>query len=102
MRGYKVLTRKRRSCLTALKRGGRYYPVGESVKPQNSQGPLCVFRDFENAAWFASTTWEAKLMVECEYKPSRVKAIWFNRFSRRSLSDLPNGTALATTVTCLE
>ena len=109
MRGYKVLTYKRRSCITVLKRGGLYYPRSVAVRPKRNAGPLCVFKRKKDAKQFARDyIWprHAAFIVKCKYEPSSEMAIWnpgppYRSFFQ-SLFELPPGTALATTVTCLE
>ena len=104
MRGYKVLTRKRRSCIVGHGQGGLVYPIGEPVIPINGYGPLCVFKDKKNAknfvVWCMALEFTS-LLVMCEYEPSRRRNVW-QPHHRYQLRDLPQGTALATTVTCLE
>ena len=108
MRGYKVLTAKRRSCIAIIKNGGLYYPVGVAVKPKKGWGPLCVFQQKERAEEFAKyfvCGWPNSngFIAKCEYEPSLEYAVWRQwGFPSRWLGSLPEGTALATTVTCLE
>lgn len=105
MRGYKVLTHKRRSCVVVLREGGRHYPVGEAVRAKRGYGPLCVFANKRAAVRFANTCLLCEgFIVKCKYEPSHLYNIWQGRDQNwgRSLAYLPAGTALATTVTCLE
>ena len=104
--GYKVLTHQRRSCVIALRMGGRYYPVNKVAKAKRGYGPLCVFANKRDAERFAAV--EARphewLIAKCKYEPSRLEKIWHSRNPDwgRSLCFLPKSTVLATAVTCLE
>ena len=106
MRGYKVLTRKRRSCIMLIKKGGRRYPLSQTVMSKRGYGPLCVFTHKRHATHFRRVQFYPRdwLIVKCKYMPSNVNSVW--RRNRRDfehlLHTLPEGTALATTVTCLE
>ena len=103
MRGYKVLTRKRRSGVMVLSQGGRYYRIGETVKSKRGYGPLCVFTHKAQAARFARSQvgpheW---IVAKCKYTPSSYRGVWAG-LGAPVMHSLPSGTALATTVTCLE
>ena len=104
--GYKVLTHKRRSCIMLITEGGRRYPVDQTVASKRGYGPLCVFTHKKHATHFRKVQFYPRdwLIVKCEYVPSILNTVW--KRNRRDfeyiLPSLPSGTALATTVTCLE
>jgi len=108
-KGWKVIKSRNRGSLILVytEKGYKRYPVGIKIKPEKGWGPLCVFGyhyqlDAENFA----THWGAKV-VPCTYTPSKHQNIWKKSmvdFSKGSkdLNDLPFGTRLAASVTCLE
>ena len=71
--------------------------------------PLCVFESRKEAALFGHWNLCKGLIVRCTYKKSLENTIWikdnYNLGTgncRRSIVELPTGTVLADSVTCLE
>ncbi len=86
---------------------GCMYHKGTKVKPKKNCGPLCIFNTFEHAMELKKP-FASAFIVQCEYKPSRIKEIYYpttNALMGKivvSLRKLPKGTILADSVICLE
>ena len=100
--GYKVLKRNRRSIIQDLYEGGLHYPKLTEVKPNKDCGPLCVFIFYKFALEFSEECRMASIVTECRYTESTIEYIWFNEYFNRHIFNLPDGTVLADSVTCLE
>ena len=98
--GWKVLnSNSRRSCFVRG-RGLRHYRKGRRIIPVKDCGPLCVFTKKYHARRFLENFVHSAYVVKCLYTPSKEVVVWgaYNAY----LLQLPQGTALADSVTCLE
>ena len=100
--GYKVLTEGRFSLIQKEYEGGLDYPKSKEIKPNKDCGPLCVFISHKSALIFARGCLKNTTIVKCKYKESTIESVWSDFHTNRHASNLPNGTVLADSVTCLE
>ena len=102
LRGYKVLTKDRRSCIVSCHNGARIYKKNVKTIPKCGYGPLCVFETKRNAQDF---TLKCNIIVKCKYTESKQVSIWEFYGGTKYYEPfylLPQGTVLASSVTCLE
>ena len=86
------------------------YFFSKPVKPYEGCGPLCVFKNKEDAVKFVqgyanrSHREHEELVFPCAYLPSKIKEIWRanSPSNYRKLDDLPDGKALADEVILLK
>jgi len=99
--GWKVLRRNRNSCIISGGHYTRVYLKRRKTTPAPRCGPLCIFERREDAEDFSLPH---LIIAKCLYKPSNIKYIWTTRKETKKwdLWKLPEGTALADSVTCLE
>ena len=103
--GYKVISTISRESLVIPKHfGRRMYLLNKTVKPQKGYGPLTVFENKLAAnLWKLSGAEES--VVQCKYTKSKANKVWLNIEKvhyNMELKELPQGTVLASSVTCLE
>jgi hypothetical protein len=99
--GWKVITRRRTSCVVNGTSASKRYLKGKQVFPNKNCGPLCVFTKKNSAKWFSAPR-DGETVVKCKYTPSKEKSVWNTMNARYSLRVLPHDTTLADSVTCLE
>ena len=105
-KGYKVLRKDRTSAITRI--GAVHYKKGVETKPKRRFGPLAVFASEVDARNFIDSTWctrgEKRIIVKCNYIESYHDYVWLYHFGNKVVSgpDFPEGTILASSVTCLE
>lgn len=104
--GYKVITKSRRSAISANLYSGLHYPINKEVTPKMGCGPICVFQTIHQARAFKDGrvfTTKGLRLVKCKYIKSSKVHIW-DRYSLKmyEIMLLPRGTILADSVTCLE
>ena len=90
------------------------YFFSRPTKPIKGSGPLCVFKNKEDAVKFVQDfsynfsyrppREHGKLVFPCAYLPSKIKEIWRanSPSNYRKLDDLPDGKALADEVILLK
>ncbi len=102
--GYKVLNSRRRSCMRFIQEGGVYYKKDKKVTPKEYCGPLCVFDTLQNAVSFKEfySNYYGQHIVKCNYVKSKITKIYVSSGFCTQLVQLPIGTILADSVTCLE
>jgi hypothetical protein len=74
------------------------YILGKISKPNPGAGPLCVFRTIGQARDFCDGSFGVAIL-KVRYVPSKQTAVWDGVSRHVSLSDLPEGTVLADSVT---
>jgi hypothetical protein len=102
--GFKVLEVMNRRLESATDAGERMrYHTRYKNYPKPGNGPLCVFKDLENAKVFAeklrNTYYQVIAIYECEYETTKRRKVWtINDPYGRTMYDMPEGKALATWV----
>ena len=105
-KGYKILRRDRTSLITRI--GSVRYGMDIETKPRKGFGPLAIFRNKTTARNFLKELSEMaqvdSIIVKCDYIESRHDYLWLLFCGEKNLlgPDLPPGTILADSVTCLE
>ncbi len=106
--GYKVIAKENNTVFIARTsavvwgRGMIHYPRNITVYPSKGCGPLCIFDTKEAALKFTGGTLQL-FIVKCEYTSHKGRlAIWEGQQRITPASELPSGTILASSVTCLE
>ena len=106
--GYKVVDLARKSLIVQILYGGRTYHTNKKIVPRPNCGPLCVFKTIVQAQTFKHTRLYPNRIkiVKCKYEKSSEAYVWSSdykhRISRYHINELPRGTVLADSVTCLE
>lgn len=114
-KGWKVINKDRLSCTAPYRKHPvKYLKNKETSRPTaekgRAYGPLAVFKTREDARMFKkrvlNITSENKQwkIVKCKYVESKIPFLfeYFYHWNRRSSWDLPEGTAFADKVKCLE
>ena len=113
-KGWKVITPHRESCTwrDRLIQSKCYYSINEITKRPKRCGPLAVFRTRQNARDFKKTLEKNIIsfrnhnfkIVRCVYKGSKDNCLWewFWHNKNYPLHFLPEGTAFADEIKCLE
>ena len=109
--GYKVLSKGRMSVCNMfdvyplLKEGALHYPKGKKVEPKQGNGALAIFTNRKDAAQFTKSfqyeqTWDLRI-YSVEYTRARIIVEMFQGHNKFD-GPLPDGTILASSITCLE
>ncbi len=103
MIGYKVVSQRNKKleswCFLPSVAGVRYV-IGKETRPQTGCGPLCVFSSLRSVQENLPNLSDP--IYRCYFTPSRKRSVWRKDKETTPLSELPNGTRLATSVTLLE
>lgn len=110
--GYKVLTSLRQSCII-VKKGRKFYDKYTKTTPSKGCGPLCIFESYTTAKKYKMNYGLIDcIIVKCEYVKSTNCIVFIKNYythgkleyrnPQQYLQELPTGTVLADSVTCLE
>jgi hypothetical protein len=115
MKGYKAININLQGECVSITMNFQYFkqlptefPTQVFIPPQG-WGPFCVFQEinyFMNASKVYHWIWSNIRLFECEYEPSEEKSIWYcinggrkpERLLEKQLTNLPEGTALASSL----